>query len=99
MFTDIIESLLQKKANLAVEKERRMQEALEAVELEFADTATKIDGMLNMAGYVEPVVEETPVDEVVDETVDGSENLVDETVDETVNERVEAVSGETFYNI
>lgn len=98
MFTDIIETLLQKKANLTAEKERRMQEALEAVELEFADTANKIDSMLDMAGYVEPVVEEEPVEEV---PVDGE--CVEESAEcaeEQAGEVVEAVaSGETFYNV
>lgn len=103
MFTDIIETLLQKKANLAVEKERRMKEALEAVELEFADTSAKIDGMLYMAGYVEPVVEEAPVEEAVEEVV---EETVEEAVaaEETIGEHSAtegegAVNGETFYSL
>ena len=47
MFNDIIELLLVKKENLRAEIER-----------EFAARAEKIDALLNMAGYVPPVVEE-----------------------------------------
>lgn len=59
MFQDIIELLLQKKANLREELER-----------EFAERSAKLDEMLSVAGYVEPV-EETL--EEAEEIADNSE--------------------------
>lgn len=60
MFNDVIELLLQKKANLRAEIER-----------EFAVRAVKIDELLKLAGYVEtvevvdePTNIEQPVEEV-----------------------------------
>lgn len=70
MFTEIIELLLQKKAGLDATKELEMQAALEAIEQKYAEQSAKIDGMLDMAGYVEPVVE--PVVEA-EQTVEASE--------------------------
>lgn len=46
MFQDIIELLLQKKADLR-----------EIIEREFAERSAKIDELLALAGYVEPVPE------------------------------------------
>lgn len=51
MFQDIIELLLQKKASLREEIER-----------EFAERSAKIDELLALSGYVEPV----PVEEVAE---------------------------------
>lgn len=61
MFEDIIEMLLQKKADLR-----------EQIEREFAERSAKIDDLLSLAGYVEPVsceVAEVAEDEVIDEAV------------------------------
>lgn len=44
MFNDLIDIMLQKKADLRAEVER-----------EFAERSDKIDKMLDMCGYVEPV--------------------------------------------
>lgn len=67
-FDDIIEMLLQKKATLREELER-----------EFAERNAKIDGLLEMAGYVPPV-EEAP--EVAEEATGevNSEAVANETV-------------------
>ena len=96
MFTEIIDLLLQKKAGLNEAKELEKQEALEAIDLKYAEQSVKLDGMLDMAGYVEPVIEEEPVEENTEEAV---EEAWAENAEEQVEERVEAVSGETFYNI
>lgn len=51
-FQDVIEILLKKKADLRAQLER-----------EFAERSNKIDELLTVAGYVEPVpVEEAPVE-------------------------------------
>lgn len=79
MFADIIEMLLQKKADLRAEIER-----------EFAARSEKIDALLNMAGYVEPVVEQA-TDEVAEEVVntETAEAVTDEAVTAEVrNEQV-----------
>lgn len=54
-FEDIIEMLLQKKANLREELER-----------EYAAREAKIDALLDMAGYVPPVVEVVQPEEAAD---------------------------------
>ena len=54
-FEDIIEMLLQKKANLRDELER-----------EYAAREAKIDALLDMAGYVPPVVEVVQPEEAAD---------------------------------
>ncbi len=61
MFQDVIELLLKKKENLREEIER-----------EFAERATKIDELLDKAGYIPPVEEENAdeQEEATAETVD-----------------------------
>lgn len=71
-FQDIIDSLLQKKANINAEKEARKAEALAAIDNEYAEQSAKIDLLLNECGYVEPVEEVAaeiaePVAEVTEE--------------------------------
>lgn len=69
MFEEIISKLLCLKANLQVEKEQKVAEAIRAVENEFADNEARIDKMLNDCGYVEPIVEPTEETfEVCDDT-------------------------------
>ena len=92
MFTEIIDLLLQKKATLNEAKELEKNEALAAIELKYAEQSVKLDDMLNMAGYVEPVVEEV---EEVEET-EATEEVVGELSDA---ESVGAVNGETLYNL
>lgn len=98
MFTEIIDLLLQKKAGLDEAKELEKQEALEAIDAKYAEQSVKLDGMLEMAGYVEPVVEEVVEEEydTVEETEVAEEVVGD---DNSADESVEAVNGETFYNL
>lgn len=66
MFEDVIQMLLDKKANLREEIER-----------EFAARSEKIDALLDMAGYVAPVeeeVEESTDEEPAVDVVDGEQN-------------------------
>lgn len=75
-FQDIIDSLLQKRANLNAEKEARVAAALAAIDNEFAEQSAKIDLLLNECGYVEPVEEVAeelaePVAEVTEDQPNG----------------------------
>jgi hypothetical protein len=58
MFEEIIEKLLVMKASLATDKATKIEEAVRAVEEEFAVRETKIDNLLTECGYVAPVEEE-----------------------------------------
>lgn len=60
MFKDIIDILLQKKSTLEADREAEKALACERIDAEYADRAGKIDGLLDMAGYVPPVIEEAP---------------------------------------
>lgn len=55
MFEDVINLLLNKKANLSVEKELALQEATEKVNAEFDEREIAIDKALADCGYVESV--------------------------------------------
>ena len=57
MFEEIISKLLGLKANLQTEKERKIAEATQAIENEFAENEARIDKMLDECGYVAPVIE------------------------------------------
>lgn len=75
-FQDIIDSLLQKRANLNAEKEARVAAALAAIDNEFAEQSAKIDLLLNECGYAEPVEEVAeelaePVAEVTEDQPNG----------------------------
>lgn len=76
---EIIEKLLDKQATLEADKEAEKALACEQIDASYAERAGKISAMLEMAGYVPPVVE--TVDEAVDEVVDEEIKAVDETVD------------------
>ena len=67
---DVIELLLQKKADLNAERESKIAEAVKAVENEFADRSVKIDALLDMAGYVPPVEEPAEVETVEEATAE-----------------------------
>lgn len=77
MFEEIITKLLDLKTNLQTEKERKIAEATQAIENEFAQNEAKIDKMLDECGYVAPIIE--PAEETVDvcdcETMNNEENL------------------------
>ena len=74
---DIIDLLLQKKANLSNDIEREKEEALKLIEQKYAEQADQLDELLIMAGYEEPPVEEveelteTPVAEETTEQIDA----------------------------
>lgn len=95
-FTDIIELLLQKKASLDEEMELEIEIAISEVKAKYAERSDKINGMLDLAGYVEPVQEpEVEAEELVgDEVGEETDGVIDEAVNET-----EAASGETFGTI
>lgn len=106
MFTKIIDLLLQEKAVMDEAKELEKLEALEAIDRKYAEQSAKIDGMLDLAGYVEPVVEEPIVEEaevVVEEVVEAGETVEDadlavevvENTEDTV--QTEVINGSAFY--
>lgn len=74
---DVIDLLLQKKATLTADRDKKVAGAIEKIELEFAERAEKIDELLTLAGYVEPlkeVAEEVTAEEVIaDETAEAEE--------------------------
>ena len=75
-FDDIIEMLMQKKADAKAEYEARV---------------AKIDELLSLAGYVEPVaVEESVVEEAVE--------IVEEPVAEVVEAQAETASVNAFFS-
>lgn len=83
-FTDIIELLLLKKANLADDEALEVEVAIEAIKAKYAERKAKIDELLKLSGYEEPVDEEA-----VDEAEEVACETVYETVDEAVGETVE----------
>ena len=82
MFQDIIELLLQKKANLDEEKRLEIEVAIEAIEAKYAEHSATIEQSLSLMGYVEPV-EETPEVEA-EEPTENSE-VCNETVYQNYN--------------
>ncbi len=76
---DVIEMLLHKQETLEADKEAEKALALEKIDAEYAERSDKITALLEMAGYVPPVVEET--DEQAAETV--AESVEAETVPAT----------------
>lgn len=92
MFQQIIDLLLQEKANLDGEMALDIEVAVNAIKAKYAEQSEKVDAMLSLAGYVEPVpepIEETDTEEVTEP--------VEEVVDEV--EATEAESGETLYTL
>lgn len=77
---DVIELLLNKQATLEADKEAEKALACEKIDAEYAERADKIADLLNRAGYIPPIVEET--DEQADEQAET----------ETVEEAVETVA-------
>lgn len=77
MFQDIIEILLEKKANLNADKEAKFNQLLAELDAEFAKREETINNMLNEAGYIAPVEEEV-VAEVVTEEVAEVETTQEE---------------------
>lgn len=73
---DVINMLLEKKANSTAECEAEKVAAIEEIDNKYAERLNKIDELLSLAGYVPPVEEESaevePVEEVAaaDETAD-----------------------------
>ena len=55
---DVIEMLLRKQSTLEADKEAEKAAAVERIENEYAERSARIDALLDMAGYVKPVVEE-----------------------------------------
>lgn len=73
---DIIDLLLQKREDLHASKEKAIAEALVKIDDEYADRERDINAMLDLAGYTDPVVDDTPImDEapVVDEVAHDTE--------------------------
>lgn len=66
MFEDIINILLDKKANLNADKEAELNAFVEELDAKYSAREEKINELLNGAGYVEPVVEEV-TDEATEE--------------------------------
>lgn len=106
MFTKIIELLLQEKACMDEAKELEIMEAIEAIDRKYAEQSAKIDGMLDLAGYVKPVVEE-PTEEdaevVVEEVAETGETVEDADLANEVVESTEdnvqsgVVNGSAYY--
>lgn len=64
---EVIELLLQKQASLEADREAEKALACEKIDAEYADRADKITALLDMAGYVPVVVDQT--EEMPGETV------------------------------
>lgn len=62
MLEDVIELLLEKKAGINDEREQKIAAAVAEINREFESRETKIDALLETAGYVPPVAE--PIAEV-----------------------------------
>lgn len=86
---DVIEMLLQKKANLTADCEAEKALALEEIDAKYAERSGKIDALLDLAGYVPPVV-------AVEEEADGEAVETVAAVEESVAESVPA-SGQVVY--
>lgn len=65
---DVIEMLLSKKATLEEDCEFAKQVEIERIENEFAERKQKINALLDLAGYVEPVEEPVETDELTEES-------------------------------
>ena len=95
---DIIDLLLQKREDLHASKEKAIAEALVKIDDEYADRERDINAMLDLAGYTDPVVDDTPimddeapvVDEVAHDTVDAPElaPTTDEPMAKVINGRI-----------
>lgn len=71
MFADVVELLLNKKAGINDEREKKIAAAIEEINREFESRENKIDALLQMAGYVapiaEPIKETQPAEQVVEQ--------------------------------
>lgn len=72
MFQDIINKLLEMKANLNADKEVELNAFMNELEIKFAEREEKINKMLDDAGYV------APVEKVVEEEAQVVETTNDE---------------------
>lgn len=66
---DVIDMLLQKQSTLEAEKEAEKAAAVERIESDYTARAEKITALLDLAGYVPPVVEdvgEQPAEDAAD---------------------------------
>lgn len=68
---DVIDMLLVKQAALEADKEAEKALACEKIDAEYAERADKITALLDMAGYVAPVVEEAAAEPVEEEHVEA----------------------------
>lgn len=72
---DVIDMLLQKQSTLEAEKEAEKAAAVERIESDYTARAEKITALLDLAGYVPPVVED--VDEQPAEDAAYAAGIVD----------------------
>lgn len=82
---DVIDLLLEKQATLEADREAEKALAIEKIEAEYADRETKINALLDMAGYVKPTEEE-----VAEDLTDATSVEVAETAPEIVDTPVSA---------
>lgn len=80
MFEEIINILLDKKANLNADKEAELNAFVEDLDARYSEREEQINNLLVGAGYVEPV------EEVVEEVEEVSEDVVEETQDNSTEE-------------
>lgn len=79
MFEDVINLLLEKKANINADKEAELNAFIEELDAKYSEREEKINELLKGAGYVEPVEEE------VEEEV-NNEEVVEEVQENTTEE-------------
>lgn len=84
MFEEIINILLDKKANLNADKEAELNAFAQELDAKYAEREEQIQKLLDDAGYVEPVVEEA-----IEETVEEAEPVAEEVVEEAQAEATE----------
>ena len=68
---DVIDMLLQKQSTLEAEKEAEKAAAIERIESDYTARAEKITALLDLAGYVPPVVEEV-AEQPAEDTADAA---------------------------
>ena len=84
MFVEIINILLEKKANLAADKEAELNAFAAELDAKYAEREEKINRLLDDAGYVECVdVDEVEVVGEIEEVGEAVEETVEEVVEET----------------